>query len=276
MKGYTDMKNYRLPLSKSIPFCNEKFYELLSEAKSLGFEAIDFDIAGAWSTPDIEDEYFLHLEEGMAAVIESGLPVNCIHIPFGDRWNPCLHDEDARRAVVEKFRAIIARTAPLKPLGYIVHGSFEPNFDDEREAKIAQLVKSMREMADATDAYLCIEILPRTCLMNTAAEAKRIIEEIGIDNVRVCVDVNHFLQEKSEDGVLALGNLIVTTHISDHDYENERHWMPGKGKINWNALIGAFEKIGYKGVFNYELGAPLADIKENYKILFDAYNASKD
>lgn len=270
------MKNYRLPLSKSIPFCNEKFYELLSEAKSLGFEAIDFDIAGAWSTPDIEDEYFLHLEEGMAAVIESGLPVNCIHIPFGDRWNPCLHDEDARRAVVEKFRAIIARTAPLKPLGYIVHGSFEPNFDDEREAKIAQLVKSMREMADATDAYLCIEILPRTCLMNTAAEAKRIIEEIGIDNVRVCVDVNHFLQEKSEDGVLALGNLIVTTHISDHDYENERHWMPGKGKINWNALIGAFEKIGYKGVFNYELGAPLADIKENYKILFDAYNASKD
>lgn len=270
------MKNYRLPLSKSIPFCNEKFYELLAEAKELGFEAIDFDIASAWSTPDIEDEYFLHLEEGMQAVIESGLPVNCIHIPFGDRWNPCLLDEEARRAVVEKFRAILKRTEILKPLGYIVHGSFEPNGDEEREAKIAQLKKSMREMADATKSYLCVEILPRTCLLNTAKEARRIIEEIGIDNVRICVDVNHFLQEKSEDGVLALGDLIKTTHISDHDYINERHWMPGKGKIDWNALIGAFEKIGYTGVFNYELGAPLADIKENYIKLFDEYNKSKE
>ncbi len=269
------MKPYHIPLSKSIPFCSENFYELLNDAKALKFDCIDFDIAGAWSVPEKEEEYFKHLEEGMAAVIESGLPVNCIHIPFGDRWNPCLLDEAARLAVVEKFRAILARTAPLKPFGYIVHGSFEPNGDEEREAKIAQLIKSMREMADATEAYLCVEILPRTCLLNTAKEARRIIEEINIDNVRICVDVNHFLQEKSEDGVSALGDLIKTTHISDHDYINERHWMPGEGKIDWNALIGAFEKIGYKGAFNYELTAPLADIKANYTKMFAAYNEGR-
>ena len=269
------MKSYHLPLSKSIPFCSKSFYELLAEAKALGFEAIDFDIAGAWNAPDAEEEYFLHLEEGMQAVIESGIPVNCIHIPFGTRWDPCLLDEEARIAVVKKFRAIIKRTEILKPLGYIVHGSFEPNGDEEREAKIAQLKKSMREMADATESYLCVEILPRTCLLNTAKEARRIIEEIGIDNVRICVDVNHFLQETAEDGVLVLGDLIKTTHISDHDYINERHWMPGEGKIDWNALIGAFEKIGYEGAFNYELTAPLADIKKNYQNLFANYNARK-
>ena len=270
-----NMKPFYLRLSKSIPFCSESFYELLAETKKLGFDCIDFDIASAWSKPELEAEYFLHLEEGMAAVIESGLPVNCIHIPFGTRWDPCVLDEAARCAVVEKFRAILRRTAPLKPFGYIVHGSFEPNGDEEREAKIAQLVKSMREMADATTAYLCVEILPRTCLLNTAKEAKRIIEEINIPNVRICVDVNHFLQETAEDAVLLLGDLIKTTHISDHDYIDERHWMPGKGKIDWNALIGAFEKIGYEGAFNYELTAPLADIKENYEKLFADYNASK-
>ena len=270
------MKNFHLRLSKSIPFCSESFYDLLAEAKALGFDCIDFDIAGAWKDPALEESYFAHLEEGMAAVIASGLPVNCIHIPFGTRWDPCTLDEVERIKTVEKFRAIIARTAPVKPFGYIVHGSFEPNTDEEREAKIAQLKKSMREMADATEAYLCVEVLPRTCLLNTAKEARRIIEEINIDNVRICVDVNHFLQEKSEDGVLLLGDLIKTTHISDHDYSNERHWMPGMGKINWNALLGAFEKIGYKGAFNYELTAPLADIKANYEALFAAYNASKE
>ncbi len=269
------MKPYHLRLSKSIPFCNENFYSLLAEAKALGFDCIDFDIATAWSDEKKEEAYFEHLEEGMAAVMESGLPVNCIHIPFGNRWNPCLLDEEKRAAVVKKFRAILARTAPLKPFGYIVHGSFEPNADEEREAKIAQLIKSMREMADATESYLCVEILPRTCLLNTAAEACRIIDEIGIDNVRVCVDVNHFLQEKSEDGVRLLGDRIVTTHISDHDYVDERHQMPGEGKIDWNALLGAFEAIGYQGAFNYELNAPLEDIKENYKALFSAYNATR-
>lgn len=270
------MKPFHLRLSKSIPFCSENFYELLKEAKELQFDCIDFDIASAWNTPELEEKYFEHLEEGMAAVIESGLPVNCIHIPFGDRWNPCLLDEEARLAVVKKFRAILARTAPVKPFGYIVHGSFEPNGDEEREAKIAQLVKSMKEMADATESYLCVEILPRTCLLNTAKEARRIIEEIDLDNVRICVDVNHFLKEKSEDGVLALGDLIKTTHISDHDYINERHWMPGAGKIDWNALLGAFEKIGYEGAFNYELTAPLTDIKKNYETLFVTYNQTKE
>ena len=269
------MQNYRLRLSKSIPFCNENFYELLAEAKALGFDCIDFDIAGAWSKPELEAEYFLHLEEGMKAVIESGIPVNCIHIPFGTRWNLCVLDEAERIQMVEKFRAIIKRTAPAKPFGYIIHGSFEPNGDEEREAKIQQLIKSMREMADATESYLCVEILPRTCLLNTAKEARRIIEEINIPNVRICVDVNHFLQEKSEDGVLLLGDLIKTTHISDHDYIDERHWMPGEGKIDWNKLIGAFEAIGYDGAFNYELTAPLADIKKNYEKLFADYNVSK-
>ena len=269
------MKNYRLRLSKSIPFCSENFYELLAEAKALGFPAFDFDIASAWNKPEQEAEYFLHLEEGMKAVIESGIPVNCIHIPFGTRWDPCVLDESERIKMVEKFREIIKRTAPVKPFGYIIHGSFEPNTDEEREAKIAQLVKSMREMADATEAFLCVEILPRTCLLNTAKEARRIIEQINVPNVRICVDVNHFLQEKSEDGVLLLGDLIKTTHISDHDYIDERHWMPGKGKIDWNKLIGAFEKIGYDGAFNYELTAPLAEIKENYEALFAAYDAYK-
>ena len=87
------------------------------------------------------------------------------------------------------------------------------------------------------------------------------------------MDVNHFLQENAEDGVLALGGRIVTTHISDHDYENERHWMPRAGKINWNALIGALETVGYTGVFNYESEGTLAEIKENFESLFAEYNA---
>ena len=92
------------------------------------------------------------------------------------------------------------------------------------------------------------------------------------EQIRICVDVNHFLQEKSEDGVLALGSRIITTHISDHDYIDERHRLPGQGSIDWMALIAAFEKIGYTGVFNYETLNTVAEVKENYDWLFSEYN----
>ena len=49
--------------------------------------------------------------------------------------------------------------------------------------------------------------------------------------------------------------------------------MPREGKINWNALIGALEGIGYTGVFNYESEGTPAEIKENYESLFAEYNA---
>ena len=74
--------------------------------------------------------------------------------------------------------------------------------------------------------------------------------------------------------VLALGSRIITTHISDHDYVDERHWLPGEGKIDWMRMLAAFETIGYEGVFNYELGNDAAEVKENYEKLFADYNAS--
>lgn len=81
---------------------------------------------------------------------------------------------------------------------------------------------------------------------------------------------------KPRDGVRALGDRILTTHISDHDYLDEKHWMPGKGKIDWMRLLEAFEAIGYQGSFNYEVdaeGIPAVEIRENFDTLFSRYRA---
>ena len=73
----------------------------------------------------------------------------------------------------------------------------------------------------------------------------------GID---VCLDSNHFLKERPETAVLALGKSIKTTHISDYDFVDERHWLPGEGKVVWTALYNALREVGYNGVWMYELG----------------------
>ena len=100
-------------------------------------------------------------------------------------------------------------------------------------------------------------------------------------NAYTCVDVNHFYFEKPEDAILKYGNRIGTIHISDYDFIYERHKMPGDGLNDWNQIIGALEKIGYKGAFNYEVnmnsyGYTYKQLVENYEKLFNDYNQSKE
>ena len=100
-------------------------------------------------------------------------------------------------------------------------------------------------------------------------------------NGYVVIDVNHFLNEdRGEDAILAIGDKVKTLHISDNDFVYERHMMPGDGLNDWNKIIGALEKIGYKGMFNYELNVlkydyPYKEIVANYEKLFKEYNETK-
>ena len=160
---------------------------------------------------------------------------------------------------------------PFQPYCYILHGSFEPIKIENRAAQIQALKKSLNELRPLTTAKICVEILPRTCLFNTSKEAVEVVGSLkGID---VCVDVNHFLQEKSEDGILRISEYVKTLHISDHDYVDERHLLPGEGKIDWMKLIASLEKIGYNGMFHYESRGTHEEVKENYEKLFAQYNA---
>ncbi len=267
---------YRLPLGISIGFCGEDFYEKLKEAKDLGYEYIDFDIASSWSRPEKEEKYYRDLEKGIAVVKDAGLKINAVHLSFGKRWDPAEKWSGRRKKNVTGLVEIIRRLDPYGPFLYVLHGSFEPIGKITRERRKKNLLASLKILCAATENTICLEILPRTCLLNTSEEAIEILERASEKNLKICLDTNHFLREKTEDAILALGGRIATTHVSDHDYVDERHLLPGEGKIDWNAVLAALEKTGYKGVFNYELKDPqLAEAKANYERLFEEYNKKK-
>jgi sugar phosphate isomerase/epimerase len=270
------MQNFTLRLGKSLGCFNDDFFDDLQKAKDLGFDTIDFDVSGFWRFGE-GDEHKIksRLEEAIDAVLKIGITVNGVHIPYGWDWDLSDLDPKILAIAMHKIKVVINSTSVLSPRCYILHGSFEPIDPLTRADRLDTLKKSVATISAFTDKTICLEVLPRTCLLNTSNEIIEVVDAIGLPNVKVCVDVNHFLQEKSEDGVLNIGNRIFTTHISDHDYVNERHWLPGKGKIDWLKLIANLEKIGYNGVFNYELEVDLPTVKQNYIALFDAYNKSK-
>ena len=61
------------------------------------------------------------------------------------------------------------------------------------------------------------------------------------------------LNEKIVDFIREMKNKIITTHISDYDFINERHWLPGEGKLNWKEILDALKEINYSGVWMYEI-----------------------
>ena len=99
---------------------------------------------------------------------------------------------------------------------------------------------------------LCVEDLPRTCIGNCSAE---ILDLISVNSdLRVCFDTNHLLFEKPVDFVRAVADKIVTVHVSDYDFIDERHWLPGEGDVEWSALLAALDEVGYSGPWLYEIG----------------------
>ena len=77
----------------------------------------------------------------------------------------------------------------------------------------------------------------------------------------------------------AIGSSIVTLHVSDYDFIDERHMLPGEGKVDWKAVIEHLERLDYNGPWMYEVSMEpmpnrrtgpvltLEDLVENFKWL---------
>ena len=110
---------------------------------------------------------------------------------------------------------------------------------------------SLAEIAKQYGAVIAVENLPRTCLGRNSDEMLVLIS--AHENLRVCFDTNHLLGEDPIAFLDRVGEKVITTHVSDYDFVNERHWLPGEGRLDWQAILGKLREIGYGGVWLYEI-----------------------
>ena len=140
---------------------------------------------------------------------------------------------------------------------FVVHPSYEPIGGDRpqrMERSRSNLALLVRE-AESLGARLCVENLPRTCLLNSSAEMIDCLK--AVPGLYMCFDSNHLLGEANPDFLrllyeAGLAGRIGNVHISDYDFIDERHELPGNGKNDWPAIIAGLEKLDYDGPFLYE------------------------
>jgi D-psicose/D-tagatose/L-ribulose 3-epimerase len=81
-------------------------------------------------------------------------------------------------------------------------------------------------------------------LINTCAQAKKMIKDVDHPNVKIHLDTFHMnIEEKSfYDAIVLAGKDLA--HI--HACENDRG-APGSGVIDWADVAKGLKKVGYKG-----------------------------
>lgn len=199
--------------------------------------------------------YFSKFEKAMKG---SHMKWWSVHLPFASQQpnDMSVNDPMWRNATMNRWLNLldIAKTTGKFRI-VVIHPSSEAKISGEERIQRLNNLKSMLLqfvpiVKERYKAVVAVENLPRACLGNTAADLLWLVEQVP--GLKVCFDTNHCLHEKPEEFAAKLAPHIITLHVSDYDFLDERHWLPGKGKINWNAVIHELAKGGYSGPFLYE------------------------
>ena len=189
-----------------------------------------------------------------AQIDSSGLKVWSVHMPFSRKIDISLLDSVKRNDALNYVKDMMCVAAVFQPQRVILHPSAEPISPDERAERLANSHASIGELAVVAKeigTILCVENLPRTCLGKNAQEMMYLID--GYEEVGLCFDINHLLYQSHDDFLneIPMGK-IKTVHISDYDFADERHLLPGVGKIDWAPLWNRIRKNGYDGIMMFE------------------------
>ena len=203
---------------------------------------------------------------------EQGVRIRSIHLPFSRVEDISMAHPALRNAAMDTNRMLLRAAAEAQIPVAVIHPSSEPISPEERPERFSRCVESLAELTELARSlgmHLAVENLPRTCLGRSVEEMFTICG--AVRDLDVVFDTNHLLGEYADlpRFVRTLGSRIVTLHVSDYDFVDERHNLPGEGLVDWESVIEALEDVGYSGPWMYEVkaceGRTAADVAANYR-----------
>ena len=180
-----------------------------------------------------------------------------LHLPFANekQLDASSLDESIRKATLKEWCKYIEKGAEIGIKTFVLHPSCGAKaYDELRPKRIKSTQKTLKALADFAEqkgVIIAVENLPRSALSNTI---ESLAEIVSIDNrLKICFDTNHLLTQNNLDFIEFFGNKIHTIHISDYDKKDEKHWLPGEGINNWQAIYHSLLENGYNGPWMYEV-----------------------
>ncbi|MBM3738868.1 MAG: sugar phosphate isomerase/epimerase [Acidobacteria bacterium] len=176
---------------------------------------------------------------------------------FTSPANFCNPDPAQRGQALDFVKQSVDQTAALGASTLVgpLHGAVGQLVGRRRNASewgwITDGLRSAGEYAAQAGVTIAVEPLNRfECYaLNTAVDAARLCEEVGLDNVGILYDTFHaHIEEKNQGEALA----ACGRHLKHmHTCENDRG-TPGSGQVNWIGVFAALKHLDYDGALVIE------------------------
>jgi sugar phosphate isomerase/epimerase len=129
-----------------------------------------------------------------------------------------------------------------------------------------RLLGEMAELAHGYNRALIVEVVPGSAAGSYSAfineEPWNSLSEI----TGFLLDTGHanICGENITDLIYEMGSRLKVLHLSDNDGIKNLSLIPGKGNIDWSAVIAALEKIGYRGSLDLEIVCNTDSVESEY------------
>jgi len=164
-------------------------------------------------------------------------------------------DDGRRKAAVAEAAATlaVAETVPYSVL--VLHCGVPEPYAAPGDNHRNSLIRSLEELstvAQRVNVRLAIEVIPNS--LSTASALVDIVEsDIEAPDLGICMDVGHArILGDVVDAIETCSGHLITTHLHDNKGRIDDHLIPGKGAIDWDATLLAFQKVGYDGIWMFE------------------------
>jgi D-psicose/D-tagatose/L-ribulose 3-epimerase len=226
------------------------------EAKSIGFDSLDLFIGfdpGRMTGAERRDY--------CAEVGGAGLPVNslvCTCLGLSD-FNPAIrsyHIERAKNVVDLGSELSSVRNLCFVPGEYMFQRKLVPA--DGEWKLVVDATREVGRHAAEQGLELAIELLPfEYAFIATLEHMERLLDEVGLDNVKATVDISHFWLMRVPPAALnRLNGRIAQVHVSDCDGVNHGDLPPGRGNTPFKEYLSAIRDAGFAGEAAIELEFP--------------------
>ena len=184
----------------------------------------------------------------------AGLTVWSIHLPHTYEIDISFMAPARREYSLSKDEEATRIGSIFHPKRIVLHASNDPVAEEERAQRMQYAKNGIGRLALAAreiGAVLCVEDLPRSNLGRNSDEILALIGDYP--EVMCCFDTNHLPEEDYLHFMKRVGGRIATVHFSDYDVVDEKHWIEGRGVIDWPALYKGLQETGYEGVAMHEV-----------------------
>ena len=225
----------------------------------MGFDAIDLSINNLLKGHN--DDYPAIVERALEDAAEQGMRFELCHLPFGAKvgvpqselapFNDRMHKMiDAAALLGVDYAVLHPNTGTVRAISFdktkeydSVMSHLAPFAEHAQRVGVKLAVENMRPVPESYMVHRYCQDPDELC---TVADA------LGIG---ICWDFGHanIAGLKQSEALAYVGARLKVLHVNDNFGEDDIHLPPFVGNIDWHDAMSGLAKVGFTGLFNYEI-----------------------